>query len=155
MINLIIPHFFLENSSSSIILGNDRRFMVVEFLRKNNNTAEISQLVDYIAKMEGNESRRHRKSIYVSLVQTHLPKMEREGIIKVERGRIMLVNVPKEVDKYIDIEKSSSMWPIIYACFSCIGLIFSLLRGSGEGVIISLILLGLALAHWSKIVERR
>ncbi|MFA4640711.1 DUF7344 domain-containing protein [Pyrococcus kukulkanii] len=151
---MIPPIFFTQPQSSKTILGNDRRMWVVECLRKNHGKAEIGEIVDYIANLEGNNTRRHRKSIYVSLVQTHLPKMEREGIVRVNRGTVELLDVPKEVDRYMKIKKTSVTWPLIYVTFSGIALIASLLRNSSEGVIISLLLLGVAIFHWIKASEQ-
>ncbi|HII60866.1 DUF7344 domain-containing protein [Pyrococcus horikoshii] len=139
----------LLSSPSSTILGNDRRLKVIEFLREHNNEAEVSELVEYICKAEGNEDRRHRKSVYVSLVQTHLPRLQREGIVNVERGRVYLLGVPSEVHTFIELKnEGKNLWPLAYLIFSSISLLVSLALASSEGVIFSLILLALSIFHW-------
>ncbi|WP_084207608.1 DUF7344 domain-containing protein [Pyrococcus abyssi] len=137
------------STQSSTILGNDRRLMVIEYLKSHSGEAEISELVDYICKSEGNERRRHRKSVYVSLVQTHLPRLQREGIVNVKRSRVYLLDVPSEVHAFITIKNAKrNMWPIVYLIFSAVALSTSLLIASSEGVIFSLFLLALAVLHW-------
>ncbi|WP_288073075.1 hypothetical protein [Pyrococcus sp.] len=125
--------------------------MVIEYLWKHGNEADISELVDYICKAEKNESRRHRKSVYVSLVQTHLPRLQREGIVNVNRGKVYLINIPPEVEKFIPIKNSKierNLWPLSYIFFSLLALLVSLILASSEGVIFSLLLLALAIFHW-------
>ncbi len=68
-----------------MILGNKRRMLLIEFLQRKNGSAELRDVVEYIAEREGNTDRKHRKSVYVSLMQTHLPKLEREGIVTFSR----------------------------------------------------------------------
>ncbi|AEC52107.1 hypothetical protein PNA2_1192 [Pyrococcus sp. NA2] len=141
----------LIQSQSSTILGNDRRLMVIEYLRKHGNEADISELVNYICRAEKNESRRHRKSVYVSLVQTHLPKLQREGIVNVKRGKVYLMNMPSEVSTFITIKNGRverNLWPLAYLFFSSLTLLASLIIASSEGTIFSLLLLALAIFHW-------
>ncbi|ASJ17466.1 hypothetical protein A3L04_10500 [Thermococcus chitonophagus] len=147
---MTFPILFVYAQSSRTILGNERRIWVIECLKQNHGKAEIGKIVDYIAELEGNNTRRHRKSIYVSLVQTHLPKMEREGIIKVERGNVELLKIPQEVERYMKTRDTLNFWPIIYVVFSGAALIASLIRKSNDGVIIALLLLALAVLHWIK-----
>ncbi|AEH24903.1 DUF7344 domain-containing protein [Pyrococcus yayanosii] len=140
----------LMSSPSSMILGNDRRTWIIEFLQKNGKEAEISELVDYITKIEGNTSRRHRKSVYVSLVQTHLPKLKREGIVEIKRGTIRLLQVPDDVNAYIVVRKKKNIWAMAYALLASISLIGAALKVNPEGVMISLAFLALSLFHWAK-----
>jgi len=134
--------------SSSTVLGNERRMMIIEYLMKSDTkTAKISDLVDYICQKEGNESKRHRKSVYVSLIQTHIPRLKREGFITTERDEIYLKNVPSDVEKYISSEEVI-LWPHIYVTVSFLFLLASLVLNNGLGVVMSLVLLGLAIFQW-------
>ena len=76
--------------TSSVILGNSRRMLMIKYLRMSKGKAELRDMVEYIAENEGNTDRKHRKSVYVSLVQTHIPKLEREGVIRFRHGVVTL-----------------------------------------------------------------
>ncbi|AIF70248.1 hypothetical protein PAP_09350 [Palaeococcus pacificus DY20341] len=108
-------------TTTSMILGNERRMLLIEYLQKSNGKAELRDIVEFIAEEEGQTDRRHRKSVYVSLVQTHIPKMERAGIISFERGIVELIAVPEDVDIYMEVvEKHDISWSTFYAGVSLI-----------------------------------
>ncbi len=105
-----------------MILGNNRRMLLIEFLQRKNGSAELRDVVEYIAEKEGNTDRKHRKSVYVSLMQTHLPKLEREGgIVTFRRGTITLLKVPNNVTLYMEVvQKNDISWSVFYAGLSVI-----------------------------------
>lgn len=66
------------------ILRNDRRRAVIEFLLEQDEHATIRELSEHIAALESGEDpppRNIRQSVYVSLHQTHLPKLEGSGVV--------------------------------------------------------------------------
>ncbi|MEM4782055.1 MAG: hypothetical protein QXG03_10925 [Halalkalicoccus sp.] len=66
------------------VLRNDRRRAVIEFLSEHDGHATIRELSERIAAVESGEDpppRNVRQSVYVSLHQTHLPKLEGLGIV--------------------------------------------------------------------------
>lgn len=112
-------------SPSSMILGNDRRLLLLRFLQNNNGKAELREIVDFIAENEGQNDRKHRKSVYVSLLQTHIPKMERAGIIKFDHNTVTLLKVPEDVDVYMEVvSKHDVSWSTFY---SGVSVLFGLL----------------------------
>ncbi|EHR78276.1 hypothetical protein OCC_12761 [Thermococcus litoralis DSM 5473] len=112
-------------SPSSMILGNDRRMLLLRFLQDNNGKAELREIVDFIAENEGQNDRKHRKSVYVSLLQTHIPKMERAGIIKFDHNTVNLLKVPEDVDVYMEVvSKHDISWSTFY---SGVSVLFALL----------------------------
>ncbi|WP_175059549.1 hypothetical protein [Thermococcus sp. 2319x1] len=112
-------------SPSSMILGNDRRMLLLKFLQDNNGKAELREIVDFIAENEGQNDRKHRKSVYVSLLQTHLPKLERAGIIKFDHNTVTLLKVPEDVDVYMEVvSKHDISWSTFY---SGVSVLFALL----------------------------
>ena len=61
------------------VLSNERRQMVLDRLRESGGTMSARDLSEYIAERETGESpppRNIRQSAYVSLHQTHLPKLD-------------------------------------------------------------------------------
>ena len=122
-------------TTSAMILGNDRRMCVIEFLQKSNGEADLRDLVRYIAEKEGNTDRKHRKSVYVSLIQTHIPKMEREGIIEFKHGTIKLIRIPENVDVYMEIvNKNDVRWATVYTILALSSVILSYIAQSWEGL---------------------
>lgn len=67
------------------VLSNRRRRLVLELLRANGGEATARELSEYIATVESGENpppRNIRQSAYVSLHQTHLPKLNKPDIIE-------------------------------------------------------------------------
>ena len=74
----------LEETQIHDILRNDRRRRVIRHLRETDDRVSVSDLSEHIASVEAGESpapRDVRKSVYVSLHQTHLPKLDEWGVI--------------------------------------------------------------------------
>ncbi len=118
-------------ASSNVILGNKRRMLLIEYLQRSDGQAELRDVVEYIAEREGNTDRRHRKSVYVSLMQTHIPKLEREGIVAFERGVITLLKVPDNVTLYMEVvQRNDISWSAFYAGLSIIFLTMALWFGN-------------------------
>ena len=141
-------------TTSAMILGNDRRMFVIEYLQKCNGKADLRDLVEYIAKKEGNTDRKHRKSVYVSLVQTHIPKMEREGIIEFKHGTIKLIQIPENVDVYMEIvNKNDVRWATVYSMLALGSAAMSYYVESWEGFVISTVFLSMSIIQ--RLKEKR
>ena len=81
----------LSKSDIFGILQNDRRRYVLEILRSKGNQS-VRSLSEEIARLESGEDDPKstlRKSVYVSLLQTHIPKMESLGVINYNRETIL------------------------------------------------------------------
>ena len=66
------------------VLSNERRQMVIDRLRESEGTLSARDLSEFIAERETGESpppRNIRQSAYVSLHQTHLPKLDELGLV--------------------------------------------------------------------------
>ncbi|QDA30693.1 hypothetical protein FH039_02375 [Thermococcus indicus] len=101
--------------ATTAILGNDRRMLMITFLQERDGHAELRDIVEYIAEKEGDTDRRHRKSVYVSLVQTHIPKLEREGVIAFNHGVVTLLKIPDDVTVYMEVvNKHDISWSAFY-----------------------------------------
>ena len=74
----------LDESEIHDILRNDRRRRIIRRLRDVDGTVSVNDLSEHIASVESGEDpapRNVRKSVYVSLHQTHLPKLDEWGVI--------------------------------------------------------------------------
>lgn len=95
------------------ILRNQRRRLAIEYLRRKDTSTDLSELTEYIAAVENDKpvddlTSSERKRVYVSLYQTHIPKMEDAGMLEFEQDRkgIDLLPLAKQLFPYLDIEGS-------------------------------------------------
>ncbi|WP_143423327.1 DUF7344 domain-containing protein [Halegenticoccus soli] len=75
----------LDEAEAFHILGNDRRRAAINRLAQSHGSITVSELAEQIAEEEAGsaaEAENLYKSVYVSLRQTHLPKLAAQGIIE-------------------------------------------------------------------------
>lgn len=137
------------------ILSNTRRRMVLYHLRQYGGSATVQELANQTAALENDVpvselTRQQRKRVYVSLYQTHLPKLEQIGIIEYddEREEVFLTDRVGEIDSYLTPSmKSEYSWQLHYLGLSVVGGLLFVLSFVGIPVIESIpsLVLGLAL----------
>ncbi|MGM0592546.1 MAG: DUF7344 domain-containing protein [Halobacteriota archaeon] len=96
----------LEEAEVFHILGNDRRREVIHRLSATERPVPISNLAESIAEEEAGPNSSGDdlyRSVYVSLHQTHLPKLVEEDVVEydVELGEIRPGSRLKEVSLYV------------------------------------------------------
>ncbi|AFL94955.1 hypothetical protein CL1_0750 [Thermococcus cleftensis] len=125
---------------------------MVEFLQKKNGHAELRDIVEYIAEMEGDTARKHRKSVYVSLMQTHIPKLEREGVVTFNHGIVTLLKIPDDVTVYMEVvNKHDISWSAFYLGTSLIFIVAGWYLGSMPLLLAALVYLAISIVHHRKI----
>jgi DNA-binding transcriptional ArsR family regulator len=111
------------------ILSNTRRRMVLYYLREYGAPASVQEIAERIAALE-NEippeelSRQQQKRVYVSLYQTHLPKLHEAGIIEYDdaEGMVSLTDRALEIDTYLTpTSESTYPWQLHYLVLAAIG----------------------------------
>jgi hypothetical protein len=90
------------------ILRNDRRRRVIKQLQSQLEPVSLRDLSERIAASEAGESpapRNVRESVYNSLHQTHLPKLDDMGIIDYDTDRktVALESGASDVDVYMEV----------------------------------------------------
>jgi hypothetical protein len=90
------------------VLQNDRRRRVIDELCSHVGQATVRGLSERIAASETGESpppRKARKSVYSSLVQTHLPKLDARGIVEYDPDRktVVLDDGAEEAKLYLEV----------------------------------------------------
>jgi hypothetical protein len=90
------------------ILRNERRRSAIELLRVLVDTLTIRELAEHIAAEEHGDDpapRALRESVYNSLHQTHLPKLDRDGVVDYDSNRktVALRPAARDVDAYMDV----------------------------------------------------
>jgi hypothetical protein len=90
------------------ILRNDRRRKVLKELQQRLEPVSLRELSERIAELETGESpppRNVRQSVYNSLHQTHLPKLDDKGVLEYDKDRktVGLREPARQVDLYMEV----------------------------------------------------
>ncbi|MDW5550092.1 hypothetical protein [Methanosarcina sp.] len=120
----------LSKSDIFGVLQNDRRRYVLEFLRTQGSQS-IRSLSEEIARVESQTEEPKsnvRKSVYISLLQTHIPKMESLGIIAYNREQdtVELLPASRDFDVYMEtVKKGDIPWSQFYLGLSALAIVGS------------------------------
>ncbi|GAB3416235.1 hypothetical protein GCM10027435_13240 [Haloparvum alkalitolerans] len=110
------------------VLSNERRRFAVHLLKQSEDPMEIGAMAEQIAAWEndidtaeitGNE----RKRVYTALQQSHLPKMDRAGVVEFNKSRGMIESTPalEDVDLYLDVVQGNEIpWSEYYLGLSAV-----------------------------------
>jgi hypothetical protein len=121
----------IEKSDIFDILQNDRRRYILEILRKQGNKS-VHYLSEEIARMEAKTEEINSstiKSIYISLLQVHLPKMESFNVITYDKENNMVKLLPpaSNLNTYIETVKNGDIsWSQFFSGFSTFALVGSI-----------------------------
>lgn len=124
----------LEEGEIHDILRNGRRRAVIEFLSEHDGRATIRELSEYIATLESGENpppRNVRQSVYVSLHQTHLPKLDGLGVVDYDTDskEVELHDRASHVKAYMGQIGARNTIPLVYLMIGTLGVIISLVTG--------------------------
>lgn len=91
-------------------LGNRRRRYALHYLRRQDRPVPIRELSEQLSAWELEKERdavrpKERKRLYTALHQTHLPNMDRHGIVEYDRNRGVVSSTDHidQFDIYLDI----------------------------------------------------
>lgn len=113
------------------ILSSSRRRFVISALRSEGGTMELNELSERLAAWE-NDTRvedltdQQIKRIYVSLYQTHIPKLSEAGVVSYDQqtGQIRLESTVQHLDRYIPNDGDSKVpWLHLYMSLAVVGLL--------------------------------
>lgn len=112
------------------ILSSERRRLAIKFLRESDERVEVNDIAEYIAEQETGESpppKDSRKTVYVSLHQTHLPKMDELNIVSYDTDtkEVYLDDSFRDVAVYLEVIPRSGLrisWSEYYLALAFIGL---------------------------------
>ncbi len=123
----------LVDTDIHAILGNRRRRHALDHLRETPDTVAISDLADAVAEREAGESpppEDLRQSVYNSLHQSHIPRLEGEGVIEYDRetNEIRLTESAREVEVYMEVfTRYGITWVEYYRLLGTVSLLVLLL----------------------------
>lgn len=119
------------------ILKNRRRRFVIEYLTTRGDPATLRELSEYVTAREGGTPREtvtaeERRSVHVSLYQSHLPKMDCTAVVTFDRDRNLVSSGPalSQFEPYLPDESGSAemrSWVWLYPGFVAAGLLLILL----------------------------
>jgi hypothetical protein len=119
----------LDEGTIHEVLRNDRRRLVIESLREKNGTAEVRDLAETIAAREAGADpppTNKRQSVYVSLHQTHLPKLDDLDIVAYDPDdrTVELLDRVEEVEIYMEVVPDYGLsWGEFYFGWGALGLL--------------------------------
>ncbi|MXR40380.1 hypothetical protein GRX01_03285 [Halobaculum sp. WSA2] len=113
------------------ILSNGRRRFVIHLLRDEGEPIQLSELSDRVAAWENDLpvdelTDQQIKRVYVSLYQTHIPKLEESGIVEYDSdsGSVSLTSNVSSLDAYLPEEDRREIpWQTIYLGLAVVGLV--------------------------------
>lgn len=111
------------------ILSNARRRHTIRLLRAGDGTVELRTLAESVAGRENgvdpaDVSANERKSVYTALRQSHLPKMERMGVVEFDQvgGDVTLTPAAEQLEVYLDVVEGDQIpWSEVYLALGAIG----------------------------------
>lgn len=115
--------------------------MALEYLQEMGGVISARRLSERIAERETGESpppRNVRQSAYVSLHQTHLPKLDELGIVEYDRTakEIRLNDRAEEVNVYLEtVPRYGLAWSEFYVGLSVLGLLLVAATAIGAPVV--------------------
>jgi len=120
----------LPQDTAFDMLSNGRRRFVLRQLQRRRDGVELSDLAEQLAAEEndlppGELSSQQRKRTYVSLYQTHIPKLADAGVVDYDSdtGMVYPTRHVDELAQYFEENHDAIGWPRIYAAVASVGIV--------------------------------
>jgi len=127
------PEEGLEKAEIHDILSNDRRRLAINCLQEaDDERLPLRELSEQVAALETGEEpppRNKRQSAYVSLHQTHLPKLDRLNVVDydAESKEVALTDRIQEVEVYMEVVPRYGLsWGEFYFGLGFLGMLTTL-----------------------------
>ena len=120
----------LDEEEIHDVLRNARRRELISFLSQHDGYATIQDLSEHIAALESGTDpppRNVRQSVYVSLHQTHLPKLEALGVVDYDTDAkdVRLRDRATEIEEYMQPTNGKGR-PELYVGLGALGALLSI-----------------------------
>jgi DNA-binding transcriptional ArsR family regulator len=97
------------------LLQTPRRRHVLRYLKRHEGTGEMRDIAEQVAAWENETSVQaltsdERQRVYIPLYQSHLPKLDEEGIIEYNqsRGTVKRTKLADQLDRYLTVEETET-----------------------------------------------
>lgn len=119
----------LERGEVFDLLSNRRRRYAVLYCKREEAAVSLGELAEHVAAWELEKpveaiTSTERKRVYTSLQQTHLPTLERAGMIAYDGRTIELTDRAADLEVYLDIVPGDSIpWGTYYLGLAALGFV--------------------------------
>lgn len=134
------------------VLSSSRRRYVLHVL-KTEGEMELATLVEHVAAREADSdiedlTKQQRKRVYVSLYQTHVPKLKEAGLVRYDEDEqvVELRSGADEIAGYLGNDTESFPWQYVYIAIALGGLTLIALAATDVIIFGALPATGVALA---------
>ena len=110
------------------LLQNERRRNVLRYLRDTDGQVRMRDVAEQVAAWEHNTtveglSSDQRQRVYIPLYQSHLPKLDKAGLIEYQQNRGIVERLPlaDQVDHYLDGPTTDTGWDPNYGRVTGVG----------------------------------
>jgi DNA-binding transcriptional ArsR family regulator len=110
------------------MLHSPRRRQVLAYLSDRDGPVDLDDVILQVAAWENDTSvdavsESERKRIYVSLYQTHMPKLDDAGLVEYddEEGTVELTDLAREAGDYVSDDSDELPWYYAYLGLSVVG----------------------------------
>lgn len=131
------------------VLSSARRRAAIGILREQDEPIELTSLAEIVAARENDTtvedlSSQDRKRVYVSLYQTHVPKLVDVGIVDhdTDSGEVWLTDTAREIEPYLRDPQPTTPWHWYYLAIALVAGILFLTTTVGLFEVISIAVLG-------------
>ncbi|MFW5964764.1 MAG: DUF7344 domain-containing protein [Natronomonas sp.] len=159
----------MSNESSTLsqdaafdLLSNARRRLALKYLLEQDTPVGIDELAAHVAAVENDTEaeqldEKQRKRTYVSLYQTHIPKLAKAGVVEYDPDErtVKLNGYPRKITSYLSLEEPSDEWPRYFLGVSIGGLVVHVLSmlfvpafSAAVGTVIILLFTVLSLVYY-------
>jgi hypothetical protein len=128
------------------LLQNERRRNVLRYLQDKEGTVRMRDIAEQVAAWEHDTTlqaltSKERQRVYIPLYQSHLPKLDKEGIIEYNQSRGIVERTPlaDHLDRYLDPidadedpDESARTWNSYY--LGAVGIGTSLFAGTALNI---------------------
>lgn len=119
----------LDEGEIHDVLRNARRRLTIKALRDSDGSSTVRELSEEVAARETGETpppRKKRQSVYVSLHQTHLPKLDELGIVEYDGDskEVALKDRVEEIEVYMEVVPRYGLsWGELYFGLALLGIL--------------------------------
>jgi hypothetical protein len=125
------------------VLSNRRRRYAIHHLKQSDDPIDVSTLAEQVAAWENDKSpdeldSQERKRVYISLYQSHLPTLEKRGLVDYddERGIVKLTDSIANAQIYLEVVPGENVpWSYFYLGVSLVSALLVGLRYLEVGVL--------------------
>ena len=110
------------------VLSNRRRRYAIHYLKQTDGPVDVSTLAEQVAAWENDKpleelDSQERKRVYISLYQSHLPTLEKRGLVAYDddRGVVELADSVADAEIYLEVVAGENVpWSYFYLGLSLV-----------------------------------